>query len=275
MHRSTTPPARLGVDPDAVHEAFAAGRWAGLSDEQLFDLAAAVVSIPKPEPASSFILHAPLELLARRALLRLVAPNRRDPVRERMLWVAATYEGAAEGIDPANDRTCDDPGAARSELLAATEASDLDRVDAAATWLGRNASADDVMAIADAVVGSLAAAGHGSIYFFHLGRTAAHSRAALGLFRPLAREIARFPQLRIEWIDEGVEAHGSDPARFAAALAGAPRLGLPGSDFIFPTVHQVDSGGQARDIIAASLPADLGAAGNAIRRVRGRVDAAG
>ena len=32
-------------------------------------------------------------------------------------------------------------------------------------------------------------------------------------------------------------------------------------------MHQVDSGGQARDIIAASLPSDLAAAGNVIRHV--------
>ena len=41
-----------------------------LSDEAFFDVVARVVSVPKHQPASSFILHAPLELLARRALLR-------------------------------------------------------------------------------------------------------------------------------------------------------------------------------------------------------------
>ena len=263
----TTPPHRFDVDPDDIHAEYERRDCAALSDEQVFDLAAEVVSIPKQEPASSFILHAPLELLARRALLRGVAPDRRAAVRERILWVAATYERAAEAVEPAPHRTYDAPAAARAAIAAATAAQDLDGVDAAARWLGRNASTDDVMALSPSILDSLAAAGHASIYFFHLSRTAAHSRAALALLRPLAREVARYPQLRIEWIDGGVDAHSADADRFADALGRTPRLGLPGSDFIFPTVHQVDSGGHARAIVGELLPSDLTAASNAILRV--------
>src|SRR6185369_3987448 len=53
----------------------------------------------------------------------------------------------------------------------------------------------------------------------------------------------------------------------AGALAATPRLGLPGTDFVFPTVHQVDAGGQARAIVEPHLPADLRAASRAIQRV--------
>ena len=87
------------------------------------------------------------------------------------------------------------------------------------------------------------------------------------LLRPLVREVARLPELRVEWTRGEIEARGRDAAGFADVLARTPRLGLPGSDFIFPTVHQVDAGGQAHDVIAGSLPPDLAAAGDAILRV--------
>ena len=59
---------RLG-DLDRAYEARG---FAECSDEQLFDLAARVIAIPKQDPADSFILHAPLELLARLVAVRAV-----------------------------------------------------------------------------------------------------------------------------------------------------------------------------------------------------------
>ena len=273
MDLLTTPIARLDIDPDAVPDAYVARGFAQLSDEQLFGIAAAVVAQPKQEPADSFILHAPLELLARRSLLSIVPPDRRDAVRERMLWVAATYEQAGETIDPRPDADFESPFAAVSALGAAIAEKDLDATDRAAAWLGRHAPTDAVMTLGDALVDSLAAAGHGAIYFSLLARTAASSRPAIGLLRPLVREIARLPELRIEWIRSGLTSAptagnaAADSRAFAQALAATPRLGLPGSDFVFPTVHQVDNGGVAHDVIAPALPTNFGAAGAAIMRV--------
>jgi hypothetical protein len=53
------------------------------------------------------------------------------------------------------------------------------------------------------------------------------------------------------------------------ALLETPHLGLPGSDFIFPIMHQVDSKGVAAEVIAPVLGAgtDLAAAARAIARV--------
>ncbi len=256
-----------GFDPDDVDREYRRRHLGEFSDDQLFGITARVVARPKQDRASSFILHAPLELLARRALLRLVRPDRRHGVRKRMVRVAATYARAGHPLEPVADRTFESPAAARSAILHATREKDLDLVDAAASWLSRHASTDDVMALAPSTVTSLAAAGHASIYFFHLGRTAAGNRAALALLRPLIREVARQPELRVEWTQHEIDTRGSDARSFADALACTPRLGFPGSDFIFPTVHQVDCGGQARDVINASLPSDLAAAGRAMLRV--------
>jgi len=270
MTLSALPFAPLGIDPEDVAAAYRARGLDVLSDEQLFSLAASVVSVPKREPANSFILHAPLELLARRALLHYVAPERRTAVRQQILRVAALYERAAEPVEPAARASFATPAAARAAFADAAAGPDLDAVDTAASWLGRHATTDDVMAIAGTTVARLAAAGHANIYFLLLVRTAWSSRAALALLRPLAREVARYPELRIEWLDDvsvpGVR--GPDAGtQLADALAATPRLGLPGTDFVFPTVHQVDGGGQARAIVEPNLPADLDRAARAIQRI--------
>jgi hypothetical protein len=268
MHIEASPTGDLaGIDPDDLHEEYERRRLGDLSDEQLFDLAANIISIPKRDPGGSFVLHAPLELLARRALLPRVAPSRRDAVRKRMVWVASTYARAGDPLEPVLTRDFDSPAGATASLAGATREKDLGAADAAAGWLGRHGSAADVLALAESSVDSLAAAGHASIYFWHLARTATGGRAALALVRPLAREVARLPELRIEWIRDGVDARGGGSATFARALADTPRLGLPGSDFIFPTVHQVDGNGPARTLIPASLPPDRAAAAVAILRV--------
>ena len=60
------------------------------------------------------------------------------------------------------------------------------------------------------------------------------------------------------WIDATAStAPGTDRTRSPRALADTPRLGLPGSDFIFPTVHQVDRAGTPATSIAPTLPADV------------------
>jgi len=270
MNLAAPPSARLAIDPDDVAGEYRARGLGALSDEQLFSLAASVVSIPKHDPANSFILHAPLELLARRALLQYVAPDRRDRVRESIVRVAARFEQAAEPVGRIVDRSFASPDAARAAFASAVAAKDLDAVDAAAAWIGEHATADDVMTLADSTVGSLAAAGHANIYFLLLARTAWSSRAALSLLRPLAREVARYPEMRVAWLDDvsisGVDRTDAETG-LARALAATPRIGLPGTDFVFPTVHQVDEGGQAHAIVEPNLPADLRAASRAIQRV--------
>ena len=80
-----------------------------------------------------------------------------------------------------------------------------------------------MLALAGTTVDSLAAAGHANIYFLLLVRTARSSRAALALLRPLGREIARYPELRIEWLDDvSVPGVGGPDAgtQLADALAG-------------------------------------------------------
>jgi hypothetical protein len=66
---------------------------------------------------------------------------------------------------------------------------------------------------------------------------------------------------------DAAEFSGDTESAFAAALAQAPRLGLPGNDFIFPLVHQVDANGVAQDVITPTMPRDVTGAARAALRV--------
>ncbi len=203
------------------------------SDDALLELAATVVSRPKAVPADSFRLHAPLELLARRALLGLVDPARREDVRRHLIGLAAAY-ARSEEPDPSADHT--------SPLPALS---------------------------GDAIVSSLAAAAHAPIFCFLLPRVAPRSAAAASMVGPLARELDRHPEWKIGWFDDRPPRGSADTSTLTRALLDTPRLGLPGSDFIYPIVHQVDASGTASDVLSpvtGALP-DLEAATRVLSRV--------
>ena len=65
---------------------------------RLLAWAASVVGVPKVAPADSFVLHAPLELLARAALLPRVGPGSRALARERLVALVDAYGRAGEGV---------------------------------------------------------------------------------------------------------------------------------------------------------------------------------
>jgi hypothetical protein len=201
------------------------------SDDELFDQAAVLVSRPKDAEANSFQLHAPLELLARRILLDRVDPPRRDLARQRIAWVAETY----------------------AQLGASAADSDARSPDLTP----------------DELVASLAAAAHAPIFHMLLPRVAPRSPIAKSLARPLVHELNRHREWKIEWIDAGPLTGSGDEHTLTRALLDTPRLGVPGSDFIYPIMHQVDTKGVAADVIGPVLgtATDRSAAARAIVRV--------
>jgi hypothetical protein len=153
---------------------------------------------------------------------------------------------------------------------AAVGAGDLDATDAAARRLADEGTVADVLALTDALVPSLAAAAHAPIFLELLPKVAPRSRAALALLRPLAREVARNPAWRIEWIDGAAVGPGDGSEDDVVdALLDTPVLGRPGSDFIYPLMHQVDSTGTAREVVTPALAraADAATAARALARV--------
>ncbi|HYF46215.1 MAG TPA: hypothetical protein VD926_08400, partial [Acidimicrobiales bacterium] len=220
-----------------------------LTDAQLTDAVAARLTRPKADGVTSFTLHAPLELLARTALLPLVEPTARDAARDRLAWLGDAYAEAGAEVDEPAPRAYDDLGTAVAHLVAAIDAGDLDDADATAAWLAERATPDELARhLADDVVPRLAAAGHGSILLYLLPRVAPRSRAAARPLRGLVRELARFPDWGLTWQRDrsGEPRVGGD---LVAALRRPRSPGDPGSDFIFPTMSLVESSGLAEELL--------------------------
>ncbi len=79
-----------------------------LSDSQLIAHCAAVVDVPKEAHPNSFVLHAPLEVLARSILLPRVPEEGKAAARARLQWVADTYAAAGPSErSPAPDAPID------------------------------------------------------------------------------------------------------------------------------------------------------------------------
>lgn len=242
-----------GLDPDHLDDDLRARNAHAVSDVAFLEAVARVVARPRRDAPDSFVLHAPLELLARAALLPRVSPERRHDARRQMASIAARFDafGPAMDVEPV-DMGVDD--AVRSTKSALADG-DQDRAAAAATTLGRRLDAGSLTrAVADAVAPSLAAAAHAPIFLHHLPRAAPRSPLAGAMFGTLARELARNPGWRLRWIDQ-VPRSGSGRG-LGAALASTPVLGPPESTFIFPLMSQADDSGIAADVIGPALGAD-------------------
>ncbi len=256
-----------GLDPDDIVDQWDRRGLADVSDAALVGLAARHLAIPRRDPADSFVLHAPLELLARSELLRHVPPHMRERARQRIGWVAATYDRAAPMVEP----TVSPSGPVSvARLRDALTAGDLDEVDRVTSALAVTTTASElVTALADMVVDRLAAAAHGAIFLYHVPRLLAADPAAPLLARGLLREIARHPLWTVGWMDRRDGA--TVPTRdLGERLLGHPYAGDPGSNFIHPTMALVERTGLTHEVLAAPT---LGLPVNEARRELLRVAA--
>src|SRR5262249_50693305 len=112
MRSNPAPFLGSGIAPADVLEAYGARDLALLSDAGLCEGVAGLLAVPGRPPADSFVLHAPLELLARTALLPLVHPASRERARQRIAWLGAAYEAAGEAVKEPTARAYADPEAA-------------------------------------------------------------------------------------------------------------------------------------------------------------------
>jgi hypothetical protein len=230
-----------------------------LSDVELVAEVARTIARPKIAPADSFVLHAPLELLARAGLLRHLDPDARADARRRIVSLGHEYDAAGEPV-PAESRTTADspdksPDDVAATLVSAISEGDLDTVDRAAIALGTVADPAEIRKLlAEPVVASLAAAGHASILLYLLPRIAPGGEVTGTLLRGPARELARHADWKLRWFEdvEGTVGGGS----LATALLDVPMLGVPGSDFIFPLMHQAEESGIAAKLLSGIVAAE-------------------
>jgi len=204
------------------------------------------MSVPKAAPADSFVLHAPLELMARIQLLHYVPADVRQAAIERIDWLAAEYASAGDSVlAPPSIAGPPDAGA----LLAAISTGDQDLVDAmAAAWLPQWTATEAAGALGESLVPSLAAAGHTPIGLSLLLRD---STLPTTLLRGPLRSHAARPLWRITW-HESCRGDG-DATGLYDALRAAPRLGQPGNDFIYSLMTQAVDSGEAERLLAPLL----------------------
>lgn len=224
------------------------------SDDRLLHVAhraAAVIAVPKAADPDSFVLHAPLELLARVGLVPLVSPARRDEAIGMIEWLAEQYAAAGDPVElPSDPEPTGDPRSEVDRLVHALRAGDVGEVDALAPrLLATLAPAEAAGALGEHVVTSLSAAGHAPIGFALLQRVRPMLTAAL--LHGALRTIASRPDWQVSW-HLPVTASG-DPSSLADALAAVPHLGRPGSDFIFPLMSQVQDAGLAERLVGPLL----------------------
>jgi hypothetical protein len=184
-------------------------------DKRLIAECAAVIDVPKRDPPDSFVLHAPLELLARALLLERVPARARDDARDRIRALADAYAAAGP------------PAASGPPLLTA----DIDRI-----------------------VLSLAAAGHAPILVNLRPRVPAVA-ATFGdrlVATELARNpdwLLEWPTTRTT-TSSATDAPSGD---LAERLAAPPSPGDPGSPFIYPTMHLTEASGLAAEVLDVPL----------------------
>ena len=238
-----------------------------LSDAELVAAVASVVRTPRTDPADSFVLHAPLELAARAALLPRVAPGERSKARAQIAAIATAYDAFGPAAPPPRDLRLASLPAAATRLADSIAAGELDEVDAVAAWLGRHVRNDELAPLlADAIVPSLAAAAHGPIFLFQMPRVAPRGELTGELLRPLAREVARNPDWQLRWFMERDPVRPASADALFSAIQATPRLGVPGSDFIYPLMSQVERQGVAAGLLSEVTSLDVEAAARVILR---------
>lgn len=239
-------------------------------DRSLIASVGGIIATPKHAPADSFVLHAPLELLGRAGLLPFVRPADRDAAREQIRALGEKYAAAGEPVAPPAPITFDSTDDAESALVAALDAGELDDVDRIAAWLGDRIDATELQrALAQPIAASLAAAAHGSILLDLLPRVVLAADVPVAIVRGPARELARHPDWRLHWFHDpdGVISYDRN---LADVLLDVPMLGPPGSNFIFPIMHQAEESGIATKLLSHIMQGehiDAAAAGRDLARI--------
>ncbi|MDH3681148.1 MAG: hypothetical protein OEV40_14510 [Acidimicrobiia bacterium] len=216
------------------------------------DEAATTISVPRLDEGDSFIIHAPLEVLARSALLTLVSPEGRRAVLDRIDQTAVSYADWGPPIERqprhTDSLTADPVGV----LDRALRNGDADGADDAITWLSAHLDTDElVLVLADPILPSLAVAAHGPILLYLLARAAPRSLPAASLARTTIHELVRHPDWRLSWHTEAPPAQHPEPsAELERRLVGPDLAEQPPSSFIYPTMGTTERTGLATAALA-------------------------
>ena len=227
-----------------------------LDDQRLIENAARMIGVPRREVVDgrfSFVLHAPLELLARAALLPHVLPQHRDRARQRIVALAQGYEASGPPLDPPEPASFGSTTEAAAALAAAVEDGNLSDVDVAAAWLGDRAGPGDlVRLLSGTFLDRLSAAGHGNIYLAQVSRTQPRGLPGQMLRHPAqALAVDSTRRIRVPETTTRDDPDGALARELLAAVQRVSPIGPPPSDFIAPLVEHAQDGGAFDGLLGA------------------------
>jgi hypothetical protein len=237
-------------------------RWlADLNDSQLIAAASQLVSAPEDE-SSSFTLHAPLELIARSALLPLVLPADRELARMQIVASAAIYQEEAHTapLPPARPAFAQ-PALAEREIVAAYRARDREAMDGLVLQMGQQYGAVAVARVlAPLALPALTAASHTHIGLWLLLRHGGD----VTLLRGAVRKLASDPGARLKSFGGmKLEGRGKGPGPTAVErevltkLADPPRVPAPERGGIRAIMETGERTGTIDRLFGALMAADL------------------
>ncbi len=237
-------------------------------DASVVAAVARAVARPRRDPANSFVLHAPLELLARVGLSARSIPDRHAEATARLEAMIDEWNAFSEPIDDPAERAIPTSASASARSLAdALDAGAIDEADAAAIGLARTCRPDEFGGlIGDAVMTRTTAAAHAGIFLHLFPRVAPRGEVSPAIFRQLARELARQPEWRLRWCDDLVPVATTADGLFGA-IAATPNVEAHPAGFVHPTMMRVDETGIADELLRMRIPSgDHAAAARAVLR---------
>lgn len=234
------------------NDAWARCSLATASDEILIRSVVASITCPKVQINSSFLLHAPLELLARAWLLQHLPPHKREDARRRIAEIAVRY--ASEGTEiESKPREYSAVDHALQELSGALRAGDADAVDSAFLFLLPRISAERFRAaLTEEILPSLGAAGHASILLMMLPGAADRFPGMVALLRSPLRALGLEAGLRLTWMETVAPSTESATPGLFTSLAAPPSRIAVSSISIAPTMLAVERDGYAARVLASA-----------------------
>lgn len=245
-------------DNPATGDAWERCTLAALPDDQLIEAAIAAITPPKIAPPSSFVLHAPLEVMARAALLPYVRPDAHPRARRQIAALAVRYIHAGPSVEtPKIIHTQIDTSL--PALIDSLHCGDIAGADGALLFLAPRLSIFALRkALIDEIAPLLGAAGHAPILLAALARS---NRAnAIGLLRAPLRTLAASPALSLSWFNAGDENNylrepvdeGTLFSRLFVKLRAPPRVLSP-STSIAPMLLAVEQSGDAARMLGEAV----------------------
>ena len=188
-----------GIGKHNIVEAYHARQLDALSDAELYQQAAAIIATPSFS-SNSFVLHAPLELMARYGLLQMVPPQQRTMARIQLTASAVVFEAGIDPVPmPQKLEAFKNIEAAGLAFQAAIKAKDMVAMDKVTLQMGRQFGIAPTLALlAKPTLTTLEAASHAHIGVWLLLR---HGMSGpfdqVALLRHAARLMTRHPEYKI------------------------------------------------------------------------------